>query len=370
MTQSGHCAYGGIGTRMCAIFSLAARSQVLGFRHCRWRGPYEGHMQRRKFIVLLGGAAATWPLVTQAQQPAIPVIGFLHSGSPGPAAHLVAAFRKGLSETGYVEGQNVAIEFRWAEGQYDRLPELAADLIRRRVAVIATPASTPAALAAKAATTTIPIVFGTGGDAVALGLVASLNRPGGNLTGYMLLNTDVAAKRFGFLRELVPGAVHFVALVNPKSDLTNLTLQDLKVGAASIGVQIEILSAATDHEIDAAFASLAQKPGTALIVSPDTFFESRFEQIVALAARYAVPAIYPHNGYSIAGGLISYAPNFADAYHQVGIYTGRILKGEKPADLAVQQSTKFDLVINLKTAKALGLTVPFGLLNVADEVIE
>ena len=327
-------------------------------------------MQRRKFIVLLGGAAATLPLVTQAQQPAIPVIGFLHSGSPEPAAHLVAAFRKGLSETGYVEGQNVAIEFRWAEGQYGRLPELAADLIRRRVAVIATPASTPAALAAKAATTTIPIVFGTGGDAVALGLVASLSRPGGNLTGYMLLNTDVAAKRFGFLRELVPGAAHFVALVNPKSDLTNLTLQDLKVGAASIGVQIEILSAATDHEIDAAFANLAQKPGTTLIVSPDTFFESRHEQIVALAARYAVPAIYPDSGYSTAGGLISYAPNFADAYHQVGIYTGRILKGEKPADLAVQQSTKFDLIINLKTAKALGLTVPFCLLNVADEVIE
>jgi putative ABC transport system substrate-binding protein len=327
-------------------------------------------MRRRTFITLLGGAAATWPLVTQAQKPAIPVIGFLHSGSPKPTAHLVAAFRKGLGETGYLDGQNVAIEFRWAEGQYDRLPELAADLVRRRVAVIATPGSTPAALAAKAATTTIPIVFATGGDAIALGLVASLSRPGGNLTGYSLLNTELTAKRLGFLRELVPGAAHFVALVNPNSDLTNPAIKDLQAGAATIGLQIEILSAGSDHEIDAAFASLAQKPGSTLIVTPDQFLASRDAQIVALAARHAVPAIYPLREYSIAGGLISYGPNFADAYQQVGIYTGRILKGEKPADLAVQQSTKFELVINLKTAKALGLTVPFGLLNAADEVIE
>jgi len=327
-------------------------------------------MRRREFIKALVGSATTWPLVALAQQSAMPVIGFLHSASPNPTAHLVAAFRKGLSEAGFAEGQNVAIEYRWAEGQYDRLPELANDLVRRRVAVIVTPGSTPATLAAKAATATIPIVFATGGDAVALGLVASLNRPGGNLTGYSLLNTELTAKRFGFLRELVPGAAHLVALVHPNSDLTDPAIKDLQAGAATLGLQIEILSAGSDSEIDAAFASLAQKPGSILIVTPDAYLASREVQIVALAARYAVPAIYPLREYSIAGGLISYGPNFADTYRQVGIYTGRIIKGEKPGDLAVQQAAKFELVINLKTAKALGLTVPFGLLNAADEVIE
>jgi putative ABC transport system substrate-binding protein len=325
-------------------------------------------MRRREFITLLGSAAVSWPVATQAQQPTMRVIGFLHAGSPEP--NLVAAFRKGLSETGYVEGQNVAIEFRWAEGQYDRLPEFAADLIHRGVAVIATPDSTPASLAAKAATTTIPIVFGTGGDPIALGLVTSLNRPGGNVTGYSMLNTQLAAKRLGFLHELVPGAAHFVALVNPNSQLTDPTIKDLQAGAATIGLQIEILSAGSDHEIDAAFASLAQKPGSTLIVTPDQFFVVRDAQIVALAARHAVPAIYPRREFPIAGGLMSYGPNFVDAYQQVGIYTGRILKGEKPADLPVQQSTKFELVINLKTAKALGLGVPLHLQQLADEVIE
>ena len=330
------------------------------------------NIARRKFISALGGAAAAWPLTAHAQQPSMPVIGFLHAGSRGPTDNqiLLAAFHKGLNETGYIEGQNVAIEYRWAEGQYERLPEMAADLVRRRVAVIAAAGTTQAAIAAKAATTTIPIVFSIGGDAIALGLVASLSRPGGNVTGYSMSNTGLEAKRLDLLRELAPGAAHYVALVNPNSVLTEPTIKDLDVGAAIIGLQIEVLTASTKNEINAAFARLAQKPGSALIINPDTIFSDHVVQIVMLAARYAVPAIYPRREYSVAGGLMSYGPNFANAYHQAGIYTGRILKGEKPADMPVQQPTKFEFVINQQTATMLSIDVPAKLLSIADEVIE
>ena len=317
----------------------------------------------------LGGASA-WPLVARAQQPATPVVGFLHSGWPEPNVNRVAAFRKGLGEAGYVEGQNVAIEFRWAAGQDDGLPELAADLIRRRVAVIATPASTPASLAAKAATTTIPIVFAVGSDPVAMGLVASLNRPGGNATGVSFQNVELVAKRLGMLRELAPGASRFVALVNPNTAFITAIVKELQESASALGLSIEILRAGTGREIDAAFANLVQKPGGALLVSPDTFFTSRRAQIVTLAARHALPAIYYAREFAEIGGLMSYGTNIADAYRQTGIYVGRILKGEKAADLPVVQPTKFELVVNLNTARAFGLEIPHGLLALADEVIE
>jgi len=325
-------------------------------------------MKRRDFITLLGGAALAWPLSARAQQPAMPVVGVLHSGSSEQYANLMTAFRKGLSETGYVEGQNVAIEFRWAAGQDDRLPELAADLIRRRVAVIATPASTSAALAAKAATTTIPVVFTTSGDPVALGLVASINRPGGNATGIIGLTVETMAKRLGLLRELVPQVARFVALVNPNSSLTEVMVNDL--GASGGGPPVEILYAGTNLEIDAVFAQLVQKPGGALLVSPDPFFVNRRAQLVTLAARHALPVIYPVREFVDIGGLMSYGPNFANIVREAGIYTGRILKGEKPADLPVLQPTKLELVINLQTTKLLGLTIPDKLLALADEVIE
>jgi putative ABC transport system substrate-binding protein len=294
----------------------------------------------------------------------MPVVGFLHSTSPETNVSRVAAFRKGLTETGYVESRNVAIEFRWAAGQDDQLPELAADLIRQRVAVIATPGSTPAALAAKAATASIPIVFAIGADPIALGLVASLNRPGGNEA------VELVAKRLELLGELAPRATRFVALVNPDDPFTDAVVKDLQASAASLGLPVEILHARTGREIDAAFATLVQKPDIALLVGPGVFFFQRRAQIVTLAARHALPAIYGAREFSDIGGLISYAPNIVDACQRAGVYAGRILKGEKPADLPVQQPTKFELVVNLNTAKALGLTVPDKLLALADEVIE
>jgi ABC-type uncharacterized transport system substrate-binding protein len=327
-------------------------------------------LKRRDFITLAGGAAAAWPFAARGQQPAMPVIGFLHSGSPEPNATRVAAFRKGLSQAGYFEGQNVAIEFRWAAGQNDRLPDLAADLIRRRVAVIATPGSTPASLAAKAATTTIPIVFLIGGDPVALGLVASLNRPADNAAGVNLQLVELVAKQLVLLRDVAPGATPFVVLVNPNSAYTDAVVKDLQASASALGLAIEILGASTDREIDAAFANLAQKRGGALLVGPDAVFVSRRAQIVTLAARHALPAMYDVLDFAEIGGLMSYGPNLADAYQQTGIYVGRVLKGERPADLPVVQPTKFELVVNLNTARALGLTIPDKLLALADEVIE
>jgi putative tryptophan/tyrosine transport system substrate-binding protein len=326
-------------------------------------------VRRRQFLTLLGGAAA-WPLAPRAQQPAMPVIGFLHSGSPEPMVSRVAAFRKGLGEAGYVEGQNVAIEFRWAAGPDDRLSDLAADLIRRRVAVIATPGSTSAALAAKAATTTIPIVFLVGSDPVALGLVASLNRPGGNATGVNFQLVELVTKRLGMLREIAPGSNRFVALVNPNTAFTDAVVKDLQASASALGLPIEILRAGTGREIDAAFANLVQRPGGALLVGPDAFFVSRRAHIVTLAARHAVPAIYFARDFAEAGGLMSYGSNLADAYQQTGIYVGRVLKGEKPAVLPVLQPTKFELIVNLNTARALGIAIPPTLLSLADEVIE
>jgi putative ABC transport system substrate-binding protein len=327
-------------------------------------------VKRRKFIALMGGAAAAWPLAARAQRSAMPVIGFLHSSSPEPNAAFVAAFRKGLSEAGFVEDQNVAIEFRWAAGKVDQLPDLAADLIRRQVAVIATPASTPAALAGKAATTTIPIVFATGGDPVALGLVRSLNRPGGNATGISFQTVELLGKQLEMLRDVTPQSRRFAALVDPHYEYADAIVTSLRAGAGSLGVPIEILRATTVGEIDASFANLAQKPGSALLISSSPFFTGRRTQLATLAARYTIPAIYGVREFAENGGLMSYGPDFANIYQQAGIYTGRILKGEKPADLPVQRPTKFELVINLTTARAIGITVPDKLLALADEVIE
>ena len=327
-------------------------------------------MRRREFITLLGGAAIAWPLAARAQRSAMPVIGFLHSSSPEPNAAFVAAFRKGLSEAGFVEDQNVAIEFRWAAGKVDQLPDLAADLIRRQVAVIATPASTPAALAGKAATTTIPIVFATGGDPVALGLVRSLNRPGGNATGISFQTVELLGKQLEMLRDVAPQSRRFAALVDPHYEYADAIVTSLRAGAGSLGVPIEILRATTVGEIDASFANLAQKPGSALLISSSPFFTGRRTQLATLAARYTIPAIYGVREFAENGGLMSYGPDFANIYQQAGIYTGRILKGEKPADLPVQRPTKFELVINLTTARAIGITVPDKLLALADEVIE
>jgi len=326
-------------------------------------------IRRRKFITLLGGAAA-WPLSARAQQPAIPVVGFLHAGSPEPNVNFVVAFRTGLGKTGYVEGQNLAIEFRWAAGQNARLPEMAADLVRRQVAAIVTPASTPAALAAKAATTTIPIVFTTGGDPISLGLVASLNRPGGNATGVAFMTVELTAKRLSLLHELVPGAAGVIALVDPNYALAEAIIKDLQEARATLGLQVEILYAGTAREIDAAFATMVQKRADALLMTASPFFTNRRVQIVTLATRHALPVLYDIREFAEAGGLMSYGPSFRDIYQQAGIYTGRILKGERPADLPVMQPTKFELVINLTTARALGITVPNMLLARADEVIE
>jgi ABC-type uncharacterized transport system substrate-binding protein len=329
-----------------------------------------GPLKRREVITLLGGAAVSLPSVALSQQETRPVIGFLHSSSPETNVKFVAAFLKGLNENGYVEGQNVAIEFRWAAGQVNRLPELAADLVRRRVAVITTPASTPATLAAKAVTTTIPIVFATGADPIALGLVTSLNRPGGNLTGISLQAVELVAKRLGLLRELAPQAKRFVALVNPNTAFTDGVVRDLQESAENLRLSVEILHAATISEIEGVFANLGQNPGSALFVGPDPFFTSRRVQLVTLATRLALPTIYTHRDFVEIGGLASYGPDFVGVYQQTAMYTGRILKGEKPADLPVVQPTKFELAINLMTAKAFGIAVPNTLLALADEVIE
>jgi putative ABC transport system substrate-binding protein len=324
-------------------------------------------MQRRKFIALLGGAALA-PLAARGQ--IMPVIGFLHSGAPGPNADRLAGFRKGLANAGFLEGQNVAIEFRWAEGKNDRLPELAADLVRRQVAVIVTLSASQAALAAKAATKTIPIVFQVGSNPVEMGLVASLSRPGGNATGFSSLSSEITAKRVGLLRELVPQATVFSALVNPGNPSAKVVSRDLQETARTLGVQIQILPAGNDHEIEAAFAKLAQKPGSVLLVINDPFLFIRGARIAELAAHHAVPAIYYERRFVENGGLMSYGISSPRAWGLAGGYVARILKGEKPADLPVVQAAEFELVINVRIAKALGLAVPDRMLALADEVIE
>ena len=324
-------------------------------------------MRRREFITLLGGAAA-WPLAARAQHQSLPVIGWLASTSRQAQGPFATAFRQGLKDAGYIEGQNVAIEYRWAEGRYDRLPELAADLVRRRVSVIATPGTTAAALAAKAATTTIPIVFGVSDDPVKLGLVASLNRPGGNATGVNFFTIELTAKRMQLLRELVPAAKRLALLNNPTDAVNESLLRDVK--AAAIGQQILVFEAATGREIDAAFESLVREKADALFVAGGAFLSARRVQLAVLAARYAVPAAYSQRAFVAAGGLMSYGTNFSDTFRQVGLYAARILNGTKPMDLPVVQATKFELVINLNTAKALDIDVPPTLLARADEVIE
>ena len=319
-------------------------------------------MKRREFVTLIGGAAAAWPLAALAQQP-MPVIGFLRPGSPELNAHLVAAFRKGLNEAGYVEGRNVAVEYRWAHDHDDRLPELAADLVRLRVAVIATPGSTAAAAAAKSATAAIPIVFSGGGDPVQTGLVASLNRPGGNVTGVSSMQGELGAKRLGLLQELAPRAMRIAVLVNPTNPLAEAFVADVRSAAPAIGRQIEVFTAGTSLDIDTAFTMLVGKRAEALLIGPDPLFVSRRVQLATLAARHSVPAIYPFREDAEAGGLMSYGASNTDLVRLVGLYTGRILNGEKPADMPILRATKFELVINLKTAKALGLTIPSGVID-------
>ena len=327
-------------------------------------------MTRRKFITLLGGTAAAWPVAGRAQQAAIPVIGYLNFGSPESDASRLTGLRRGLSESGYVEGRNFVIEYRWAGNQAERLPALAADLVQLRVAVIVSPGSLPA-LVAKAATTSIPIVFGVGNDPVQLGLVASLNRPGGNLTGINAFAAELGAKGLALLHELMPSTATIGFLENPNSPIFAAYYErDVLTATPAIGLKIQILKAGTDREIDAAFVSLVQARTGALLVGGDFFFNNRIEQIVALAARHAIPTMYHFREFVVAGGLISYGSSLMDAYREVGLYTGRILKGEKPVDLPVIQATKLELIINLKTAKALGLQIPDRLLALSDEVIE
>jgi putative ABC transport system substrate-binding protein len=328
-------------------------------------------MKRRAFVSLLGGAAAAWPIGARGQQPALPVIGLLDTGGVDSNTGFLRPFRQGLGEAGYFEGQNVAIEYRWAEGQYDRLPQLAADLVQRKVSVIAIPSSTPAAVAAKNATTTIPIVFGVGEDPVRLGLVTSLGRPGGNATGINFLTRELGAKRLGLLHELVPTASRIAVLANP-ADQVRVTsnIKEVEAAARAIGLQIHVFSASTTDEIDVAFTAVLQERMHALFTIPDAYFTTRRVQLAILAARHALPAAYGSRDTVEAGGLMSYGTSLADAQRQVGIYTGRVLKGEKAADLPVVQPTKFELVINRSTAKALDLEVPPTLLARADEVIE
>jgi ABC-type uncharacterized transport system substrate-binding protein len=326
-------------------------------------------MRRRELITLLGGAAAAWPLAARAQQPAMPTIGYLSSESPESDAFRVAGLRQGLNEAGYVEGRNVAVEKRWARNQFDRLPALAADLIQRQVAVIVTP-GLPSTLAAKGATKSIPVVFVVGADPVQVGLVASLNRPGGNLTGFNQISGELGAKGIETLHELLPSTAAFGLLVDPRNPLAELTTRDVLVAAHAIGLEIQISHASTDHEIDDAFVSLVRARVGALLVSNDVFFNSRVDQLVAGAARYAVPTIYSTREFAVAGGLMSYGTSLRDAYRLVGLYVGRILKGAKPDELPVQQQTRVELVINIKTAKTLGITFPLALLGRADEVIE
>jgi len=325
-------------------------------------------MRRREFISLLGGAVA-WPLAARAQQPAMPVIGFLSARSPEESAHLVAAFQSGLADNGYIAGQTVLIEYRWALGQYDRLPTMAADLVRRPVAVLATVGGEPAAMAAKTVTSTIPIVFAMD-DPVKQGLVESFNRPGGNATGMAVLSPDLEAKRLGLLHELVPQASTIGVLLNPNFPPAQHQLEEVQIAAQATNLQILALRASTDREIDEAFDTLIKQRIAALSVASDPFFDTRRDKLIGLAARYAVPTIYQFREYPAAGGLISYGIDIANVYRQIGIYVGRILKGAKPADLPVMQPTKFELVLNLKTAKTLHLAIPSGVFSIADEVIE
>ena len=327
-------------------------------------------MRRREFITLLGGTAAAWPLAARAQQQAMPMVGFLGGASPDLWADRLRAFRRGLDEIGYVEGQNVAIEYRWAEGRYDRLPALATDLVRQRVAVIAAPGSIAAALAAKAATSTISIVTTLAADPVALGLVASLNRPGGNITGVASLGVEVGQKRLELLHELVPTATAVALLVNQTNPTTASLSKVVQVAASKRGLQLHILDASIERDFDTVFAALIRFRASGLVIGPDALFTARKEQLAAMALQHAVPAIYQFREFAAAGGLMSYGGSFTDPFRRVGAYTGRILKGEQAADLPVQQATKIELFINLKTAKALGLTVPPTLLARADEVIE
>jgi ABC-type uncharacterized transport system substrate-binding protein len=328
-------------------------------------------MKRREFITLLGGATVAWPLAAHAQQPALPVIGFFNNGSASASERQIAAFRKGLEESGYAEGRNVTVEYYWLEGQYDRLPSLMADLVRRHAAVITTLGSVPAARAAKAATSTIPIVFGTPVNPVQLGLVESLARPGGNATGVNFFSGEVSAKRLRLMHDLIPKAVRIGLLVNPANpSIAESTTREVEDGARSIAVTIQILKASTVSEIDAAFATLESDHIDGVLVSPDGFFLGRADQFATLAANKRIPASYAQTDYVTAGGLMSYGADFADVHRQVAVYAGKILKGAKPADLPVLQSTKFEFAINLQTARALAIEVPSGLLSIADEVVE
>jgi putative ABC transport system substrate-binding protein len=326
-------------------------------------------LRRREFLGAIGGGLVTWPLAARAQQPVMPVIGFLNGSSPAGYARMVAAFRQGLKETGYIEGQNVAIEYRWAEGHLDRLPALAADLVHRQVSVIAA-TSTPANLVAKNATSTIPIVFTTGSDPVRFGLVTNLARPSGNVTGVTQLSVEILPKRIELAHELVPTATVIAVLVNPTDPLADFEVRDAQAAARTLGLQLQVLRASTEAEIDDAFTAVIEKRAGVFVIATSVLFNGHVEQMAALATRHLVPTIYEYRQFVTAGGLLSYGPELTDSYRLAGVYTGRILKGERPAELPVQQATKVELLINLKTAKALGITVPLSLLGRADEVIE